>query len=325
MLPISRLTAHDVCQARRADIASYLRAKGYGLRCEGKQFRVLDHGGLIIDGFKWFCFSTGRGGNSLDYATKVEGLSFRDAVSALLPFARADHAIGPSDIGPACKHDCGRDPLASPAEFTLPPPNAANTRVIHYLTRRRCLPVELVEKVVAGGLVYEDQRGNCVFPCRDRSGQPRAALLRGTDPKRRFLRMVAGSDSGFGWHLPPLRSPVDHVVAVTESPIDSLSLLVLRPALECFHHLSVNGVRRQTAPTFLDEHPDVRTAILGLDVDETGLQATTELSADLRNRGYTVAVLQPPDGAKDWNEALAARHRSGLGQPVALGGHPGEH
>jgi hypothetical protein len=45
-----------------------------------------------------------------------------------------------------------------------------------YLTRERNLPEQLIDAAHSKGLIYSDQRGNCVFPCDQESG----AFIRGT-------------------------------------------------------------------------------------------------------------------------------------------------
>lgn len=93
---------------------------------------------------------------------------------------------------------------------------------------------------------------------------------------------------------------------VGESPLDAASVAVLRPGLRHFHFLSLNGLRLGALETFLDHHREVKDVILALDSDPAGQEAAARFQGELRQRGYSVAVLTPPHGHKDWNEALVA-------------------
>lgn len=221
----------------------------------------------------------------MDFAVKVLGLPFRQAVEDLLRQPAAQ-------VGSQC----------GTTEFSPPPKNRDASGVVEYLTRVRRLPAHLVADLVGLGLVYQDGRGNAVFPCTDKSGKVRAAYLRGTDPRRPFKGMAPGSDSRFGWCWAPSAKPAP-VVAVTESPIDAASLATLKPRLKAGHVLSLNGLRREALMTFLSEHEDVKTVVLALDADDAGEAATERFREELSARRYVVGVLRPP--AKDWNEALA--------------------
>jgi hypothetical protein len=156
-------------------------------------------------------------------------------------------------------------------------------------------------------LLYQDTRGNAVFPCKDRQGMARGAALRGTDACRPFKAMAAGSDHSYGWHSPAREdgSPV----IVTESPIDALSLVVLAPDLSRQHLLSLNGVGGRPLGTFLKEYPEVREVVLALDNDVAGREATKRLQAELVGRGYGVRERRPEAEYKDWNQELVAATR----------------
>jgi len=139
-----------------------------------------------------------------------------------------------------------------------------------------------------------------VFPCYDREGKARGAVLRGTYPDRPFKGMAAGSDSRYPWCWP---AEGRKVAVVCESPIDALSLVTLKPALADAHLVGLGGVRGEALLTFLEEY-QARTLILALDSDVKGKEAAAKFKAELRGMGYAVPVLHPPDGCGDWNEVL---------------------
>jgi hypothetical protein len=287
-----RLDPELVRRARRADLVAYLLRRGHRLVREGRNWRVPGGGGLVIQNNFYFHFATGEGGNALDFLTRVLGLPFREAVAELAGLAPSAPPPAPTPARPRA---------ADPSPFA-PPPRARPKDAARYLTQVRGLPQDLVAEVLLGDLLYQDERGKCVFPCRDRSGAVRGAFLRGT--KSDFKALAPGSDSRWGWHLPPGEEDAAFV-AVVESPIDGLSLAALKPPVRAGHVLSLNGLRRAALDTFLAEWLKVDLVILALDADGPGEEATAAWRPELEARGYRVLRWSPAPH-KDWNEALLA-------------------
>jgi hypothetical protein len=311
---VARFT-DDIRRARQADLVTFLRSRGFKLRREGGQHRVVGHAGLLVSGQKWYCFSTNQGGNALDLAVRVLGLPFREAVRQFL-------AVGPAAVLP-CRPAAQPSRCRGPGPYTVvpdmadafvPPFRAASpAAVLRYLINVRHLPGSVVVKVLLSGLVYQDLAGACVFPCIGRPGQMRGALLRGTDPCRRFVGLAKGSNADHGWHRPPDGGGSPTVIVV-ESPIDGLSYVALRPDRDT-HVLSLNGLRLRTLQTFLTAWPEVREVVSALDSDAPGRKATLEFTASLHLAGYAVRVAHPEAPHKDWNDQLAAQSVTGKELP----------
>lgn len=283
-------TREEIVRARQANLPVYLESRGYTLKREGGQYRVVGFGGLIIEGNHWYHFSSGRGGNAIDLLVKFFGMGFHEAVQELL-------SRGPVNFPPKPLPD--HQPHVEP-EFRPPERASDNRRVAIYLTRVRKLPPTLVGWLIHKNLLYQDQKGNCVFPSYSRLGQPKGAFLRGTFSN--FKGLATGSDSRYAWHWPP--ETESSVSVVCESPIDALSLVSLRPFLRNHHLVSLNGCRWEALNTFLQEWPEVRVVLLALDNDLVGRTAAEEFKTRLKHMGYTAVLLLPPTGFKDWNELL---------------------
>lgn len=228
-------SGEQIRMARRADLVGYLQSRGFELKREGEDYRLPGHGGLIVRGNRWYHHSAGRGGNAVDFLVEFMGFSFRQAIMELTgheemqaPAIRASSETHPK-------------PLARPEQFELPPKGTDTRRLSAYLLKTRGLPPSLVGLALAKGLLYQDAKGNAVFPCYDRDGIPRGAFIRGTSPRHPFKGMAPGSDGRYPWHWPP--EETGHLAAVCESPIDCMSLVVLRPGLRCAHLVSLNGSR----------------------------------------------------------------------------------
>jgi hypothetical protein len=103
------------------------------------------------------------------------------------------------------------------------------SRSSYTLSKTRCLPVDVIIEQIRSRRLYQDDRGNCVFPCHDRNGEPQGAIKWGTWSDVRYVARAAGSNASYGWHWPPATENCK-VVVITESPIDcewSLPLIAL--------------------------------------------------------------------------------------------------
>ncbi len=286
-------TADQIKTARQADLPAWLQAHGYNLQWEGRNWRVPGHAGLLIQGNHYKHFSSGAGGNSLDFLVDFLGYKFLDAVHELTRTAPSPDHQQPVQVP---------EPPA-PKEFMPPAPERGPyRRVIAYLTQTRGLPVSLVTRLIHDKLLYQDQYGNCVFPCRDRDGATRGAIIRGTYSDIRYVARAPGSDASYGWRWSPAQSSGQMVIA--ESPIDAMSLAVLWPEVRLHHILALGGLILAGVQRFLDEYSsDVKVVIMALDSDQAGWEATNAWADNLQQRGYDVQVYSPMAG-KDWNEML---------------------
>jgi hypothetical protein len=106
--------------ARQADLVAWLQAHGHNLKSEGQNWRLPGFGGLLIQGNHFKHFSSGTGGNSLDFLINMLGMAFLDAVQTLI------------HTGPA------QQPITAPAlpmaekELMLPQRGQNHRRVIAY-------------------------------------------------------------------------------------------------------------------------------------------------------------------------------------------------
>ena len=130
-----------------------------------------------------------------------------------------------------------------------------------------------------------------------------------------------GSDKRYSFSLPSADKDSPYV-AVTESPIDALSVAsLLKMQGEDWtknHYLSLGGTAPRALLGFLHDHPAVNCISLCLDNDRAGLSGMEKIrealkeDAELSRRVRVVVDNPPPDfGGKDYNELLqkaAARY-----------------
>lgn len=133
------------------------------------------------------------------------------------------------------------------------------------------------------------------FPMRNARGDIQACHLRGTGPEKAF--QTVGSKAGAVFATADaLTSPT---VAITEAPIDALSL-----AGAGLPALAACGLDRPARPLVSLLRQTARLVCLAFDADEAGEQAAACWRDTLEAYGIRTARILPPEGAKDWNEAL---------------------
>lgn len=279
-------TKEQIRQARQVDLVSFLQSRGCQLKKENRDnYRLPDHGGLIIQGNHWWQASTKQSGNALDFCQKIWGMDFNSAMGELVGQPSAEIK------------GVGERPIIKVLKI---PARASNEhRVIAYLTKTRGLPVNLVVELIREGLLYQDDRGNCVFPCLNPDGSPKGAILNGTLTSRRWKGLAPGSDTSYGWWWPPAGKST--LVTVTENPIDALSLLVLRPGCRKHHLLALGGLHLEALDGFLDR-VNINHIVVALDDDIASAKALSKLFQITENKGCKVTGLVPEK--KDWNEDL---------------------
>ncbi len=94
------------------------------------------------------------------------------------------------------------------------------------------------------------------------------------------------------------------VVIITEAPIDALSLATCG-----YPAFALGGTPYRDLLDVI--HPRA-TVWLGFDADTAGNEACDKWAAELKHCGRISKRLSPPDGFKDWNEALTAMGREAL-------------
>jgi len=85
---LKEVTSRLIKEAKRADLPGLLAQRGWRLKREGSGYRIPGHGGLCLyqksDEWLWHHFSAGRGGDAISFLQEWAGMSFREAVEALI-------------------------------------------------------------------------------------------------------------------------------------------------------------------------------------------------------------------------------------------------
>ena len=291
----------QIRQAKTVDLLSYLQRASPSelVRVSSNIWCLKDHDSLRISNGKWYWFSRGFGGTSaVNYLVNVRGLSFMEAVGAVLE----NGAYQLSEKKEPSGH-----------RLLLPPKSKTADRVTEYLQRRAIDP-EIIQYYLERNTLYESKDGqNAVFVGYDESGKPRYAAIRSMVGD--YKGDASGSDKRYSFRMKGgVGNPHLHIF---ESAIDLLSYATLEKqhgfdwtkdsllSLAGVYVVKREGVVPKALEHFLETYPNVKNIHLHLDNDEVGRGAAQGIMKGLRER-YQVWNQPPPKG-KDVNEFLVMK------------------
>jgi len=268
-------------------------------------FRLNGYCGLIIKDNYFKQFGSNSSGNAIDFCVDILGMNFYMAVKELLLFKDRDEEYLPAvkDVGRAGLKK--KNIIDENRIFTLPEKSSDNVRVFSYLTKTRGLPESMINDLIDSGLLYQDKRGNCVFPCYNQSGQAKGAILRGTLTDKPFKGRAKNSDVKYGWSLIPQNE--SSVLFVVEAPIDALSLVTIYKDKGIGNHyiLALGGLFMESLKKFLELYSNVNKMVLAVDNDAPASEFIGKVKANLGSE-YKIKELRPKN-KKDWNEVLLSK------------------
>lgn len=279
-------TEDQIAAARQVDIAGWLQAQGEEIGREGRELYWKRHDSCKLRGNVWHQFSTGKGGNAVDFVMYFYDVPFAKAVEMLLgcsgttiiPERRVVKSIPKIDFVPPVK-----------SRYT--------SNIYRYLVDIRRIRADVVKAFVNTGSVFQDaEYGNVVFCGTDDTGKMRFAHKRSLDGK--FRRDVAGSSKAYGFRYDKNKTPI---VFVFEAPIDMMSFLSLfATGTEFLNCVSLGGTSPAALTAYLQKHPETAVVCLCLDADEAGQNAADRIETEIPEHIHVVRL--SPANAKDYNE-----------------------
>ena len=203
---MSKYTKEQIAQADSMDLVSYLESQGYELMRQGSQYRLKEHDSLYVKGNQWYWHSQHKGGKTLDFLIDYEGMSFLDAMKALIGEDGKTERRLPI-VAPLEHPD--------PKELKLPEPAENNNAVYAYL-KSRGIDARIIKECIDQGLLYqtnmfwvqnesgEFEKKACppqaVFVGKDMDGTPRYACTRSCTGQAKHD--AYGSDKAFAFAVP---------------------------------------------------------------------------------------------------------------------------
>lgn len=332
---MSGFTKEQIYEARNADLEMYFMRKGYSLTPHGNsRFYVDGIKGLVVKGayYKNF-YADGKGGNAIDCLVNTFDMEFSEAVADLLgvdvptktdrnisryqtkPKSSESKNVKTSPINVEHKDAVAADSVNSEqsekkeATFTPPPHQSDKRRVIAYLTKTRKIPMPVVDVLLKSKHLYQDDKGNCVFPWFD-DGKMVGAEVVGTLSEVRFKKIPSGSKEGYGFVLPyPAEQKEPGALFFFESAIDLMSYVAIHGWLEGSWYISMGGLKKSIMNNYMERYPKA-FVFLCCDQDVRAFRFVASVIPDLKFTLLLPPLLQEGKRQlvlKDWNEVLQSR------------------
>ncbi len=302
-MPYIPFTEEQKQTANNVELADFLRMRGETLERAGREYKLIykdssgKHDSITMSGSTWFDHKNQVGGGAIKFMRYFYGMSFVEAVQALLGYT-----VLPQRHSPTPKTN--KAEIKKP--FTLPEANPDMHRVYAYLIKQRFIAPEIITHFAKEHSLYEDKaHHNVIFVGLDENGVPRQASKRSTITYGNSFRMTCeGSDTRYSFSY----YGTSEKLFVFEAPIDMLSYLTLHPENWQEHsYIALNGMYENAMLRALETHDNLTEIILCVDNDEGGIEAAERLADILNEKGYANIHRYAPE-YKDWNECLKAQN-----------------
>ena len=296
-------------EIKKIPIVDYAERIGYTpVRKGNKYVSLKEHDSVMIDTEKnayWQNseFQMGKKGGSgsvIDFAMNMRGYDLNAALRELATMygIEGNRSATVSYQTPTYSAP-SKEQKRDAGDIELPKAAKDNRAVFAYLTKTRKIKPEIVQSFINRGMLYQDERRNCVFHT-DRFGCKRST---GT---KRFAIDLKGNDYSECFLIKPAhKSPLNSTIVVTEAVIDAMSVMSYlsdKRDYAGYTYLALTGTNKtQSLFNALDRNPELQTVVLALDNDEAGRKATAELMKQLKERGVACVDFPAKEG-KDWND-----------------------
>lgn len=298
-------------KAMQVDLLEYAKSLGMEFETRGRNNTFYQKGhSLNITRSKnmYYRFSTGKGGNVINFAMEQNCWTFQQAVRSLCG-EEIQRSVPKQTYNPAKQIPKGK--------MVLPKANSDSRRAFAYLVKTRHIDNQIVSQLMHERKIYENDKHSCVFVGYDKSGQAGYASVRSTYTMGNSYRGdVKNSDKR---HCFTLNGKSDSVY-VFEAPIDAMSHATLTKVSgwdwQEDWRIALGGVSDLGLQQFLSLHPEIKNIHFATDNDEQGKKVLeNEYNTDgtikkvgymqkYKDKGYEVFREEPAH--KDFNEDLCA-------------------
>lgn len=293
-----KFTPEQLERAKNADLVSFLSAYyGYDFKQVGNYYQCKQHDSLMIyadrKGFVWNSQNI-SGGDTIDFLRKVEGMSFPDAIEAIIGESAAIAYTPAPDYIPKA----GKLILPEKAEGKY-------NRVFAYLAQTRGISANVISDFMKSKQIYQDKKGNCVFVGFDENGTAKFASVRGTLTEKKYRGDCKFSDKRYSFNQ--LGDDMSNLY-IFEAPIDLLSHCTMtdnslgKGTYKKYSRIALSGSSDVALEAFLKRHKEVRTLHFRLDNDEAGRAAVAKYKKKYSEMGYEVKAVFSK--GKDVNDDL---------------------
>jgi len=297
------ITQDLIRQARQTNLAEYLLKRGEPLIKDGRgRYKHAEHNSLVFTQNAFYWNARGLKGNAVDFLIEFYGIDFKTALTEL---TNADLSIKKE---PAAATKLKQVPVTTniSTTFSLPQLSENMKRTFAYLIKTRKIDSEIVQSLAKNKHLYQDQRGNVVFPWFNEKRQIVGAELNGTLTNKRFKGIVSGSQYGYGFARKHSLFQLENNIYFFESAIDLLSYWTLnKDQTRGKMFVSMAGLKIEVIEGFLRRSERPLNVHLCVDNDKAGKTFVEAVQAQIK------AKYCPPPEGKDWNEYLQIQKNQG--------------
>ena len=251
-------------KAMQVDLLEYAKSLGMEFETRGRNNTFYQKGhSLNITRSKnmYYRFSTGKGGNVINFAMEQNGWTFQQAVRSL-----CGEEIQKSV--PKQTYISAKQIPEHKEKMILPKANSDARRAFAYLVKTRHIDSQIVTQLMREHKIYENDKHSCVFVGYDKSGQAGYASVRSTYTMGNSYRGdVKNSDKR---HCFTLNGKSDSVY-VFEAPIDAMSHATLTKVSgwdwQEDWRIALGGVSDLGLQQFLSLHPEIKNIHFATDND----------------------------------------------------------
>ena len=293
-MPYIKFTEQEKASANSASIVDYLTTHGESVERVGREFVwEAPTGKVSINGSEWYSQYELVGGGAVNFVQKFFGLSYPEAIRSLLGNNAGEAVIGER-----------KEPNIRPKKpFELPEKHTDMRRVYGYLMHERLIDLQVLNRFVKEGLIYEDAtHHNAVFVGVDGSGKPVHAHKRATSAKSDFKGNLDSSIAEYSFHF----NGSSEYLFVFEAPIDMLAYISMhKKGWDRHSYVALCSTADRAVIQMLKDNPSLKTVYLCLDNDSAGLLGCQRIAESIHGLGdYT--IWRVPPNFKDWDEDLKA-------------------
>lgn len=287
----------DLEEIKKISITEYARQMGFTPVKIGSYYTLKEHDSVRIDPRKniFFRNSTGDRGTVIDFVMAFKGVSCGEAIKLLCDEIELPKVYKEQNSVPQKKK-----------ELILPAKARNMKNVFAYLVKTRCINQKIVQEMVDRGMLYQDERNNCVFVSRNENGKSVFATVRGTNTDKKWVGDVSGCDYSHSFFI----DNCSRNLIVTESVIDAMSMMDIKEQKgenhQEYNYLSVSGLGKSREALGYHLGKTLYDIVfLAFDNDDKGREIAKEMKKHIESINQDISVsMLIPEAAKDWNEEL---------------------
>lgn len=284
--------------ARTVELEELLKRSGCDRYRFDKNKWHTPQGAISIKGDKFFNWNAGfGGGGAISLVMHLTGYDFKSSVDWIFRhFCLSDISINGNRNLTFNKRNHHHDHVKSKTLRLPPRDDNKLPQIRRYLMHRRCLPQAVVDYLIAGNILYADDKTNAVFLLLGKGRRVVGAEIRGTnDHFRKWYAVAAGTKKRSGCFY--IRDKGAKKVVLCESAIDAISYFVLHR--KC---LAISTSGANSNPYWLTHFINQGIEIFcAFDSDETG-----DRTANRMRELYPMIKRLRPE-KHDWNDVLRSK------------------